>query len=112
MDALKIPKEMIPKILEALTKKVGNTENTKNFRARTIKRIRRRKANQPNIKNISDYVVKQFEKYKFNKDEKILDDPELDSVVKNFVNAIDKKAGQLNKELKDYLPTYLSSLTK
>ena len=68
------------------------------------------KRNKPNINDISDYIVKQFEKYKANKNEKILDDPELDSIVKRFISAVDKKAGQLNKNLEDYLPTYLSNL--
>lgn len=91
MDALKIPKEMIPKILESLTKKVWSTND---------------------IEKLSNYLINQFRKYKSNWYEKILDDSQLDLKVKEFIDAIDKKAGQLNKELKDYLPTYLSSLTK
>ena len=91
MDAMKIPGEMIPKIKEALAKKVWKTNN---------------------IKKISRYIIRKFRKYKLNWKEKLLDDPELDSIVKNFINAIDKKASQLNKDLKDYLPTYLSGLFK
>lgn len=91
MDKMKIPKEMIPKILEALTKKVWSAND---------------------IEKLSNYLINQFRKYKSNRYEKILDDPQLDLKVKEFIDAIDKKAGQLNKELKDYLPTYLSSLTK
>ena len=91
MKALKIPKEKIYKIKENLLQKIWNAENNSN-------------------ENISDYIVKQFEKYKFNGYEKILDDSELDLIVKRFIEAVDKKAAQLNKNLKDFLPTYLSSL--
>ena len=49
--------------------------------------------------------------YVFDYDENAaIDDDELDSIVKKFVNAISIKAGQLNKELRDYLPIYLSNL--
>lgn len=91
MDAMKIPQDMIPKIGEALVKKVWDNNS---------------------IEKISNYIIEKFNEYKLNWDVKLLDDPELDSIVKGFINAIDKKAGQLNKGLKDYLPTYLSGLFK
>lgn len=91
MDAMKIPQDMIPKIGEALVKKVWDNNS---------------------IEKISNYIIEKFNEYKLNWDVKLLDDSELDSIVKGFINAIDKKAGQLNKGLKDYLPTYLSGLFK
>ncbi len=47
---------------------------------------------------------------KFNKDEPILDDMELNSIVRKFLEALNIKATQSNSSLKDYLLKYLSNL--
>ena len=80
MDALNIPKEKIPKILTKLKEKTDE-------------------------ENMVNYILN-----KFNNNEPILDDTELDTIVRNFLEAVNIKATQSNSSLKDYLPEYLSNL--
>ena len=51
----------------------------------------------------SNYILDKYENF-----DPIVDDEKLNFVLLEFLNALKTKAGQLNKTLREYLPTYIA----
>jgi len=85
MDWLNISKEDLNWIMKELNKKVWNTASWNIAEA------------------YSNYILDKYENF-----DPIVDDEKLNFVLLEFLNALKTKAGQLNKTLREYLPTYIA----